>query len=99
MGRRSPIGLGQHRAASWLDHPAVAAALAFARYWCPDDRLGENEVFGHALEAVDVLCGHLSEATPEVVAAVLLQGSHELVPPSVDLDATLATLVSWEVAR
>lgn len=99
MGKRSTTSRHPHRSANWLDHPTIAAALTLARYWCPADRLAEHDALAHGLEVVDVLCGHLPAVAPEVVAAVLLQDSHEFAPPGVDLDATLATLISWEVAR
>lgn len=84
---------------AWSDHPTVAAAMILARRWCPADRSAGRNACAHALDVVEVLHGHLPGVPPEVVAAVLLRDSADLAPPGTDLDATLATLVSWEVAR
>jgi hypothetical protein len=80
-------------------HPTVAAAQALARHWCAGQRIGEQPAFEHAAEVAQVLCGHLPAAAPDVVAAVLLHDSPDLAPPGIDLDTTLATLVSRETAR
>ena len=82
-----------------VENQLTAAALRLARSWCEGHEIGGEPALAHALRVVDVLGRHAPDAPPDVVAAVLLHDSPDLVPAGVDLDATLTVLLSAEVAR
>src|SRR5438067_4936862 len=70
-------------------HPIVADALVLAGEWCRGQIIDGAPAFGHAVKVALVLGRHVPDATPELVAAVLLHDSQEYAPKNVDLDVLL----------
>jgi (p)ppGpp synthase/HD superfamily hydrolase len=70
-------------------HPIVADALTLAGEWCRGQIIDGAPALGHAVKVALVLGRHVPDASPELVAAVLLHDSPEYAPKNVDLDTLL----------
>jgi hypothetical protein len=80
-------------------HPIVADALVLAGEWCRGQIIDGAPALGHAVKVALVLGRHVPNASPELVAAVLLHDSPEYAPKDVDLDALLTARFGPAVTR
>ncbi|MFY1673933.1 metal-dependent phosphohydrolase [Plantactinospora sp. WMMB334] len=80
-------------------HPLVVRALAEANTWCFGHVIDDRPAYVHAVRVAATLVRHLPDASPHLVAAVLLHDAPEFVPPDVDLDRVLTATYGPEVPR
>jgi hypothetical protein len=80
-------------------HPIVADALTLAGQWCRGQIIDGAPALGHAVKVALVLGRHVPDASPELVAAVLLHESPEYAPKEIDLDVLLITRFGLRTAR
>lgn len=80
-------------------HPIVDDALALAREWCRGHIIDGAPALAHAVKVALVLGHHMPDATPELVAAVLLHDCPEYAPKDADLDMLLAKRFGPAVPR
>ena len=74
-------------------HPVVDMALTLAKRWCDGHEIDGAPALTHAIEVATTLLKYEPDASPQLVAAVLLHDSPEFSEPYVesplDLDAFL----------
>jgi hypothetical protein len=80
-------------------HPLVVQALADAENWCSGQIIDDRPAFVHAVRVAATLARHLPDASPQLIAAVLLHDAPEFAPPGADLDKVLTAAYGAEVPR
>jgi hypothetical protein len=79
--------------------PLVADALTLAGEWCRGQIIDGAPALGHAVKVALVLGRYVPDASPELVAAVLLHDSPEYAPKDIDLDELLTARLGPTVAQ
>jgi hypothetical protein len=79
--------------------PLIDTAIALGRLWCTGQIIDGSPALGHAFKVARKLDQHYPTAPAELIAAVIVHDAPFFAPPGTDLDATLTTLLSADVAR
>jgi hypothetical protein len=74
---------------SYPCQPLVTDALSLARTWCAGHLIDAAPALGHAVKVALVVDRHITDAAPELIAAMLLHDAPYFAPDTVDLDAVL----------
>ena len=80
-------------------HRLVEVAINLARQWCYGHVIDGSPALGHALKVARKVDEHLSTASPDLIAAVILHDAPYFAPDSDDLEQLLTGQLSADVAR
>lgn len=80
-------------------HSLVADALSLARTWCAGHLIDATPALGHAVRVALTVDRHVTDAAPELIAAVLLHDAPYFAPATVDLDAVLTDRFGMATTR
>ena len=70
-------------------HRLVEVAINLARQWCYGHVIDGSPALGHALKVARKVDEHLSTASPDLIAAVILHDAPYFAPDSDDLEQLL----------
>jgi hypothetical protein len=79
--------------------PLIDTAIALSRRWCEGHMIDGSPALGHALKVARKISEHVPNASPALIAAVILHDAPYFAPSDVDLDRTLAETFSPAVLR
>jgi hypothetical protein len=79
--------------------PLIDTAIDISRDWCEGHIIDGSPALGHALKVARKVGEHLPSASPDLIAAVILHDAPYFAPADINLDRTLAEMLSPALLR